>query len=329
NITLLTFLGFFMSMQETMFWTKEGKKLRCSLCSFSCLMDNGEIGRCRMRYNEKGILKTKNYGKIKDMQKFSIETLPMYHFYPGNDVMLISTLGTNIEWKTPFEEKTKGNKIKVENLIKEINSSKTKLIAFNEGEPIISFETVFKIVRLAKRYNIKTILITNGFISSEPIKKIASADEQFYREYLNVEDTQPLFDTMKNFKKHRVFVEVTNTIIPEIGEDEQSHAHLVDWLINNLDSSVPYHLIKFEPFGKFENIPETPPELFEKFVFEAEKSGLRYVYVQDPSVAGYNTTYCYNCRYPLIERLGNAIMENRLDGDRCPSCGFKINLLID
>ncbi|MCS7135122.1 MAG: 4Fe-4S cluster-binding domain-containing protein [Candidatus Aenigmarchaeota archaeon] len=328
-------------MEETLFWSKEGKKIRCNICSFSCLMDVGEFGRCKMRYNEKNVLKVKNYGKIKNVQKVSIETLPLYHFLPGYDVLLLSTIGNNIEWKIALDEKIKGSKIKSEDIIKEVNSKKIKIIAFNDGEPLISFETVFKIARLAKRYNIRTILSTNGFISSETIKKIgkyldaaivkilASADKKFYQKYLNVDETQPIFDTLKNFKKHRVFVEVVNTIIPEIGEDETSHVYLVDWLINNLDSSVPYHLMKFEPFGKFEKIPETPPELFEKFVFEAEKSGLRFVYVHDPYVAGYSTTYCYNCRFPLIERLGGAIIENRLDGDRCPSCGFKINIIVE
>ncbi|MEM5799268.1 MAG: hypothetical protein QXZ43_01210 [Candidatus Aenigmatarchaeota archaeon] len=328
-------------MEETMFWSKEGKKIRCNICTFNCLMENGAFGRCRQRYNDNGILKMKNINKIKDIIKKSIESIPLYHFMPGSDVMIVSTIGTNIDWINSIDDKTKGNKIKPEDLIKELNSKKIKILAFNDSESIISFELIFKIMRLAKRYNIKTVLSTNGFISSEAIKKIgkyldavivkivASADKNFYQKYFDVNDTSPIFDSLKNFKKHRVFIEVANTIIPDIGEDESSHSHLVDWLINNLDSSVPYHLLKFEPFGKFDNIHETPSELFEKFAFEAEKSGLRFVYVHDPYVVGYNTTYCYNCRFPLIERLGDAIIENRLDGDRCPSCGFRINLIIE
>jgi pyruvate formate lyase activating enzyme len=304
-------------------------------------MESGVFGRCKMRYNDNGTLKMKNFGKIQEMKKTSVESLPLYHFIPGHDVMLVSTIGTNINWLTAIDDKPKGTKIKSEDLIKEMNSKKIKILAFNHYEPIISFELVFKVMRLAKRYNIKTVLTTNGFINSEAIKKIgkyldaaivkivASGDREFYKKYFEVDDTSPIFDALKNFKKHRVFIEVSNTIVPEIGESESSHAHLVDWLINNLDSSVPYHLMKFEPFGNFSNIPETSLELFEKFAFEAEKSGLRFVYVHDPYVAGYSTTYCYNCKFPLIERLGEAIVENRLDGDRCPSCGFRINLVIE
>ncbi|MEM0473624.1 MAG: hypothetical protein QXF88_02815 [Candidatus Aenigmatarchaeota archaeon] len=329
-------------MEETMFWSKEGKKIRCNLCAFNCLMEDGQAGRCKLRYNNKNSLKVKNYGSIKDMKIHSIETIPMYHFFPGQDVLKVSTIGTNMDWITKTTDKIeKSKKLKSEELIKTMNSKKVKLLAFNEYEPTISFEMIFKVLRLAKRYNIKTMLVTNGFMSSEAIKKIgkyldavnvkilASADSEFYKNYLKVDDVTPIFDSMKNFKKHRVFIEVSNTIIPEIGENENSHSHLVDWLINSLDSSVPYHLMKFEPFGDLRQIPETPVELFEKFSFDAEKSGLRFVYVHDPYVVGYSTTYCYNCRFPLIERLGEAIVENRLDKDRCPSCGFKINLVIE
>jgi len=328
-------------MEETMFWSKEGKKIKCGICVFNCLMENGGFGRCKMRYNENGTLKMKNFGKVQDIKKVPVETIPLYHFMPGQDVMLLSTIGTNIDWLTKIDDKPKGSKIKPEELIKDMNSKKIKILAFDDYEPIISFELVFKIMRLAKRYNIKTILSTNGFIDSEAIKKIgkyldaaiikivASGDKDFYEKYLDVKDTSAIFDTLKNFKKHRVFTEVANTIVPEIGESENSHSHLVDWLINNLDSSVPYHLIKFEPFDKFKNIPETSPELFERFAFEAEKSGLRFVYVHDPYVGGYSTTYCYNCKFPLIERLGEAITENRLDGDRCPNCGFRISLVLE
>jgi pyruvate formate lyase activating enzyme len=328
-------------MEETMFWSKEGKKIRCGVCSFNCLMENDGFGRCMLRYNENGTLKMKNFGKIQDITKTSVESLPLYHFMPGYDSILISTIGTNLNWTTRIDDKPKGKKIKSEELIKDMNSKKIKILTFNHYEPIISFELVFRVMRLAKRYNIKTVLTTNGFISSEAIKKIgkyldaaivkiiASGDDDFYKKYLEVQDNSAIFETLKNFKKHRVFIEVANTIVPEIGENETCHSHLVDWLINNLDSSVPYHLMKFEPFGQFSNIPETSVELFEKFAFEAEKSGLRFVYVHDPYVVGYSTTYCYNCKFPLIERLGEAIIENRLDGDRCPSCGFRINLVIE
>jgi len=328
-------------MQETMFWSKEGKKVRCGICSFNCLMDKGEFGRCKQRYNEDGVLRVKNFDKVHDIKKTTVEALSLYHFMPGHEALLISTVGTNINWVTSIDDKVKATKIKPEDVIKEMNTKKIKVLAFNAYEPIISFEIVFKIMRLAKRYNIKTVIATNGFISSEAIKKIgkyldaavvkiiASGDKEFYEKYLEVKDAEAIFDALKNFKKHRVFVEVVNTLVPEIGENEESHYHLVDWLINNLDSSVPYHLMKFEPFGKFSDIPATPFELFEKFAFDAEKGGLRFVYVHDPYVAGYTTTYCYNCKYPLIERLGEAIVENRLDGDRCPSCGFRINIVIE
>lgn len=328
-------------MEESLFWTKEGKRIRCFLCSFNCLIEDGKAGICQVRINEKGILKMKNYGKVASTKIRPIESIPFYHFFPGSQTLAVMTVGTNFDWETSPSDKIKGTTYTPEELIKIMNKKKIRLITFHQQEPTISFEFIFKVVRLAKRYNIKTLFVTNGYIGSEAIKKIgkyldavnvrfiASGDPEFYSKYLNVSDVSPIFDALRNFKKHRVFTEISNIIVPDIGDNENSHLKLVEWIINSLDSNVPYHLLKFEPFGKFKDIPKTPAETFEKFSFEAEKFGLRFTYVHDSYNAEQATTYCYNCRRPLIERMGDIITENRLNGDRCPDCGFKINIIIE
>lgn len=324
-----------------MFWTKEGKKIRCFLCSFNCLIEDGKAGACQVRVNERGTLKTKNYGKIVSTKLKSIESIPFYHFFPGFQTLAVTTVGTNFNWEVSPEDKVKGTTYTPEDLVKLMNKKKTRLITFHQYEPTMSFEFIFKVVRLAKRYNIKTLFVTNGYIGSEAIKKIgkyldavnvrfiASGDPEFYSKHLNVSDVSPIFEALRNFKKHRVFTEISNIIVPDIGDNENAHLKLVEWVVNSLDSSVPYHLLKFEPFGKFKDIPETPIETFEKFAFEAEKFGLRFTYVHDTYDVGHAITYCYNCRHPLIERIGDAVTENRLNGDRCPDCGFKINIIIE
>jgi len=324
-----------------MLWAKEGKKIRCFLCSFNCLIEEGKAGVCQVRVNEKGVLKAKNYGKVVSMKTKRIESIPFYHFFPGFQTLALTTVGTNFDWDITPYDKVKGTTVSVEDIIKSMNNKKIRIITFHQYEPTISFEYIFKIARLAKRYNIKTTLVTNGYIGSEAIKKIgkyldavnvnfkASCDPEFYKKYLNIPDTAPLFDALRNFKKHRVFTEISNTIIPDIGESETAHSKLVEWLVNNLDSSVPYHLLKFEPFSRFKEIQETPIEMLERFSFDAERSGLRFVYINDPSSSEHSTTYCYNCRHPLIERLGDVIIENKLNKDRCPDCGFKINVIVE
>lgn len=329
-------------MEETMLWTREGKKIRCFLCSFNCLIEEGKAGICQVRVNEKGVLRAKNYGKIVSTKVKSIESIPFYHFFPGYQTLAITTVGTNFDWNVSPQDKMKGTSYSAEDLIKMMNKKKIRLLTFYEYEPTISFEFAFKVARLAKRYNIKTLFVTNGYTGSEAIKKIgkyldavnvqfkASGDPEFYKKYLNIPDVSPIFDALRNFKKHRVFTEISNTVIPEIGDNDSRHMELVEWIINHLDSSVPYHLLRFEPFGKLKHIPETPTETFEKFSFDAERFGLRFNYAHDPYIGSeHTTTYCYNCRQALIERMGDIVTENKLNGDRCPNCGFKINVIID
>lgn len=328
-------------MEEAMFWTSEGKKIRCFLCAFKCLIPEGKTGICQVRVNESGILKLKNYGKIISKKIEPIEKIPFYHFFPNSQTLSISSVGTNFEWDTSPSDKIKGNTYTPEDIVKYVNKKKIRIITFYQYEPTISFEFAFKLARLAKRYNIKTTFVTNGYITSEAIKKIgkyldavnvqfkASGDPEFYDKYMNVPDVSPIFDALKNFKKHRVFIEISNMIIPGIGDKENIHHKLIEWVVNNLDSSVPYHLLKFTPFSKMKNILETPTSMLEKFGFEAERIGLRFTYIHDSPTKESETTYCYNCREPLILRSNELVTDIKLNLDRCPNCGFRINMVIE
>ena len=203
------------------------------------------------------------------------------------------------------------------------------------------FEFAYKLARIAKRYNIKVVFSTNGYITSDAIKKIgkyldavnvefkASGDPEFYKKYMDVPEVQPIFTALRHFKKHRVFIEISNTIIPEIGENMDAHRKLADWIINNLDSSVPYHLLRFNGTKRLKNVPPTTDQLLDKFANEAKKIGLRFPYIEDIAGGEFETTYCYNCTQPMISRSHNLITKNRLNGARCSNCGFKLNLVLE
>ena len=55
------------------------------------------------------------------------------------------------------------------------------------------------------------------------------------------------------------------------------------------------------------------------------EAGLRYVYTGNVPGEKGESTFCYSCRAPLIERWGFAIRENRLVDGQCPDCGAAID----
>lgn len=335
-------------MEEALLWSRESGKVRCELCAWRCLIPNDESGICGVRINQKGVLYSKNYGKIVYMDQQPIEKLPMFHFYPGSETISLASFGCNMKCKfcinSDISQKDagRGDKYTPEEVIKLANKKGVKVVAFTYTEPTVNFEFIFKVARLAKRYNIKTVLVTNGYMTSDAIKKIgkyldavtvdvkASLDPEFYKNYMGVEDVNPIFTALKSFKKHRVFIEISNLIVPEVGESREFNQKFLDWIINNLDSSIPYHILAFTPSNKMTDLPLTTPDKLEKFTMDAKRVGLRYIYIGGEIIGGdFENTYCYNCGAPLIERTMSMITKTSLEGNRCSNCKSKIDIVID
>jgi len=332
-------------MEESLLWERESGKIRCELCARRCLISEGNAGFCGVRVNKKGILYSKNYGKILLMKESLIEEIPMFHFYPNSKTLSIASFGCNMRCKfcknVDISEKTSGmgEKYAPEEIIKLVNKKGIKIISFTYTEPTVNFEFAFKVARLAKRYNIKTVFRTNGYMTSDAIKKIgkyldavtvdikSSVDPEFYKKYMDVDDAHPIFDALKSFKKHRVFIEISNLIVPEVGDNEEFNKKLLEWVIENLGSSVPYHLLTFTSTYKMKDLPSTQLETLKKFASDAKTIGLRYIYINGKDGINSENTYCYNCGALVIERSESAVNKINLVGDRCPQCGFKIDIV--
>ncbi len=334
-------------MEEALLWTREGKQIRCELCARRCLIPEEKKGYCWVRINKKGRLYSKNFGKIVFMDTDSIEKKPMFHFFPGTQTLSLASVGCNfrckfcLNWEISQAKKVTGENYTPEDIIKIARDKGIKTIAFTYGEPTVFFEFAYRIARLAKRYNIKTMFVTNGYMTSDAIKKIgkyldavtvdikASLDPEFYEKYMDVPYVDPIFYALKAFKKHRVFIEISNLIVPKIGDNQELNKKLVEWVINNLSSATPYHLLRFTPAYKMEEIFSTPTETLETFATDAKNLGLRYIYIGNVWGSNHENTFCYNCGKPVILRRGYIINKIDLTGSRCPNCGSKIDVIIE
>ena len=75
------------------------------------------------------------------------------------------------------------------------------------------------------------------------------------------------------------------------------------------------------------NFPSTQLETLKKFALNAKMVGLRYIYVSGKNKTNLENTYCYNCGALIIERSKSIVNKINLVGDRCPQCGFKIDII--
>jgi len=339
-------------MQEAMLWHKERNGVRCDLCNRRCFISKDKRGFCLTRLNKNNKLFSLNYGKLCSISVDPIEKKPLFHFYPGSTSLSVASFGCN--FKCQFccnsqlsqsvgstEEEIGGDEYAPEEIVRKAEKSNCRSISYTYTEPTMFFEFAFKTAKLAHRSNILNTFVTNGYMTEDAVKKIskhldaatvdfkASGDSEFYSKFMSVPDVNPIFASLKQMKKQRIFLEVTNLIVPQVGDDIEQCRKLAEWINTEIGSEVPFHILQFFPSHQLTELPLTPISTLEKCIDEAKKAGLRYVYIGN--VPGHNAenTYCYNCREPLITRSGTNVKNINLFKDRCPNCGLKINILTD
>ncbi len=338
-------------LQEAMLWQKERNGVRCNLCARNCFIAKGKRGFCLVRVNKNNVLYTLNYGKLIAVNVDPVEKKPLFHFYPGSKTLSISAQGCNFRcqfcdnWQLSQtvgaeSEEIEGDNYTPEDIVKMAEKHNCKMISYTYTEPTVFFEFAYNTAKLAHRSNILNTFVTNGYMSDEAIKKMkyldavtvdikASADPEFYKKFMSVPDVDPIYGSLKRFKKQRVFIEITNLIVPQIGDNVERCRRLAERINATLGTDIPLHILQFFPNYQLKELPATPIETLERCAQEARQAGLRYVYIGN--VPGHldANTYCYNCRTLLIERDGMAVRSINLANGRCPQCGQKIDLLID
>ena len=324
-------------LNDALFWQKERNGVRCELCSWRCFIPKGKLGECGVRKNIDNSLYSLNYGKITSFGPKPVESIPMFHFYPNSKTFFIGTVGSSFK----FDFKEDGGKEKevgIKKMYSEIEKSKTYSATFGGGDPVVDMEYVLELMKMNKKRGIANVLVTNGYLTNETNKKIdkfldgivlesyASLQKDFYKEHCGIEDTAPIRVFLKQMKKHRIHIEVSNVIVPQIGEDLESFRRFTDFVTAIIDSYTPIHIVPFKPAGKLTHVPKTSTALLEKFWETAKEEGMRNVFAH--GISGREDTICYNCNHTLITRKNGVVQKIDMQKDRCSSCGLKINMVI-
>ncbi|MBQ6415556.1 MAG: radical SAM protein, partial [Butyrivibrio sp.] len=73
---------------------------RCNVCHHSCNLSEGDLGLCKARKCENGVVKSDNYGVITSIALDPIEKKPINLFYPGSKIISVGSYGCNL--RCPF-----------------------------------------------------------------------------------------------------------------------------------------------------------------------------------------------------------------------------------
>ena len=135
---------------------------------------------------------------------------------------------------------------------------------------------------------------------------------------------EPLLKTIKKSFEAGKWVEITTLLVPQY-LDERQISDIAHWIRDELAPWVPWHVSRFFPYYKAQDLPPTPMEMIEFAVKTGKEAGLYYVYAGNIPHTDWENTYCPECGELLIERYGYTLKSYNLKpGGFCPKCGRKI-----
>lgn len=331
-------------MKEAMFYFREdGKLVRCGLCRFHCLINDGARGICSARENHSGVLYSLVYGKIVAEHIDPVEKKPLFHFMPGSTTYSIATSGCNFHCRHcqnyTISQVTDKNPIhgydrSPHEIVAAAKANKCSSISYTYTEPTIFYEFAYDTAYLAKESGLANIFVTNGYITKEALAKIApfldaanidlkGFSEEFYRNIVRARLAEVL-DSMIEYRKQGIWLEITTLVIPGLNDSDSDLNGIASFIVEHLGKETPWHVSQFHPTYKLDAVPRTPVSTLRRAREIGLAAGLQYVYEGNVPGEGGENSWCPSCSALLIERYGYRIISNSIVNGACSKCGQKI-----
>ncbi len=335
-----------MRKEALLYRKTEGDSVECRTCSRLCKIREGGRGFCSVRENIGGKLYLMNYGEITSVQIDPIEKKPFNHFMPGTRVLSLGTASCN--FGCPFclnHDISKALDAAMEDLspgraVEMALQDGAEGIAYTYNEPTIFLEYALDVAKEAHSKGLFNVFVTNGFMTPEAVHEMkgiidaavvnfkGNGERGFASKYELVPSNDPIRESLLEMKKAGIHIEITDLVIPRIGDSQDACDELTGWICANLGQDTPMHFLRFRPDYKMLDIPPTAYDSLKKHYDIAKGRGLRYVYVGNAPDNAYENTYCPNCGQLAIGRTGMSVAQWNLNaGMRCKKCGYVLSII--
>ncbi|WP_166390370.1 AmmeMemoRadiSam system radical SAM enzyme [Candidatus Nitrosotalea sp. TS] len=272
----------------------------------------------------------------KTTQVFSFECIPN-HNYVGDGILLHNCKYCQ-NYDISQRRKIEGADMTPQEVVDMATSSGSQGIAYTYNQPSIFIEFARDCGVIARKNGLFNIFVSNGYDTPETVKMMdefldcitvdfkGNAEPQFTRKYIGVPDPQPIFDTLKEIRdKTRIHVEITDLVVPQVGDDLEHAAKLCKFVYNEFGPDMPIHFLRFHPDYKMMEFESTPIKTLEKHHEIAKKEGLNYAYLGNVPGHPLEHTYCSGCKKIVVKRYGFDIQGWHLDdNNNCKFCGNHI-----
>ena len=155
-------------------------------------------------------------------------------------------------------------------------------------------------------------------------------DHDFYRKLIKVPSVKGILETaIAARKKWNMHVECVTNVIPGWNDSEDNIRRIASWIAQNLGELTPWHITRFFPYAKLQDVPPTPSETLEMAKRVGEQEGLKFVYLGNIRTADGENTYCPSCKKLVIERSGYSTRVIGVNKDgRCAYDGTQLSIVI-
>ncbi|MCL1848678.1 MAG: AmmeMemoRadiSam system radical SAM enzyme [Clostridiales bacterium] len=271
-----------------------GRKAVCSICPHHCALGEGQTGLCRARRNLGGAILSETYGVLSALALDPIEKKPLRHFYPGSRILSVGSYGCNM--RCPFCQNSgismigpgeAAQEASPEQLVDMAMSEKRRGnigLAYTYNEPLVGYEFVLDCAKLAAEAGLRNVLVTNGYICSEPLHRLLpyihgmnidlkSFREVYYRKLGG--DLETIKETIQSATEV-CHVEITTLIVPGENDSEGEIEEIAKWLAG-ISKAIPYHISRFFPRWQMAEQEPTPiPKVYA--LADIARKHLQYVY---------------------------------------------------
>jgi pyruvate formate lyase activating enzyme len=279
------------------------------------------------------------YGKPVAIHVDPVEKKPLYHFFPGRNVLSIGTYGCNLKCSfcqncdisQVFPENANTRERSAEEIAEKAFDQPGNIgLAYTYNEPLMFFEYLIDVARIIKSRGFKNIMVSNGFISDDPLSELLEVidafkidlkafNEDFYR-IQTKSSLAPVLNTIERISSSGKHIEITFLAIPELNDDPEEFERMTGWIAEKCGRNTVLHISRYFPAYHMATSSTPLKTLEDLYRIASEK--LDYVYIGNTELIEGKDTHCPACRNTMISRAGYYARTSGLTpSGNCKYCG--------
>lgn len=321
--------------------------MRCNYCEFRCNLEGERYGVCRMYKEQDGKI-IERFPNMWVTTVSRMESLPLYHIYPGSRAFSVGTAGCNFKCRycsnsfiakeNPEDVLNRLEELLPDKFITEAKKQKCESIVFNVNEPTVSLQTIERISPVAREAGLPMGCLTNAYFTEETGELMTSLfsffnvglkglSSDFCIDYLGIPNSEPVLRNIDMLGRRR-HIEVVTPVIQGVNDGELKD--MADF-ISGIDKTIPWHIFRLLPESdmKSESYPNIDAV---NRLLEPVRQQLDYVYFHNFVGSDWVNTLCPECGAVAVERFsmgcGGDLLKNVFcENGKCPKCGSVIKMI--